>query len=192
MQHRDTKPSGRDQEPVRRRRCLNFARERPDRRRADPGGIDQQQVSLRPHSATRRRSIVSPSRLQASGRPRSASRKRPRVFVWPDPIAAVASTRGSSRHQPEVPEDPATGSGSGALGAYLGARARGPAPRLPIVSGQGTRSAAKPVHIDLALRDGRIGDIRVGGSVPSPRCLGGPACPQSLGPSASWSTIRSP
>ena len=66
-----------------------------------------------------------------------------------------------------VGEDPATGSASGALGAYLVrhrlVRADGP---TRIVSEQGTKMRRQSfVHIALTARDGVSTDIRVGGSV---------------------------
>lgn len=66
-----------------------------------------------------------------------------------------------------VPEDPATGSASGPLGAYLVcqglARADG---EVRIVSEQGTKMGRQSfVHIRLGLRNGRVSDIRVGGNV---------------------------
>jgi len=66
-----------------------------------------------------------------------------------------------------VPEDPATGSASGALGAYLVLHQLvKPAARLTIVSEQGTKMGRQSfLHVDLTVRDGRVGDIRVGGSV---------------------------
>jgi trans-2,3-dihydro-3-hydroxyanthranilate isomerase len=66
-----------------------------------------------------------------------------------------------------VPEDPATGSASGALGAYLVLHELvKSAPRLTIVSEQGTKMGRQSfLHVDLTVRDGRVGNIRVGGSV---------------------------
>jgi len=66
-----------------------------------------------------------------------------------------------------IPEDPATGSASGALGAYLVRHALvEPAPSLTIVSEQGTAMGRQSfVHIACAVRDGRVGDLRVGGGV---------------------------
>jgi trans-2,3-dihydro-3-hydroxyanthranilate isomerase len=91
------------------------------------------------------------------------------VFVFaPDPEPAarrVYSRMFAPSHG--VPEDPATGSASGALGAYLvlyGLVA--PAPELTIVSEQGTKMGRQSfVHIALRVQEGRIGDIRVGGGV---------------------------
>ena len=83
-----------------------------------------------------------------------------------------------------VPEDPATGSASGALGAYLAihrlvapatGRIASDSPVMRIVSEQGTKMGRQSfVHITLALRDGVgriasdppvVNDIRVGGGV---------------------------
>jgi trans-2,3-dihydro-3-hydroxyanthranilate isomerase len=67
-----------------------------------------------------------------------------------------------------VVEDPATGSASGPLGAYLVRHGliEGPGPRR-FVSEQGTRMGRQSfVHVGLTARaDGRAEDIRVGGSV---------------------------
>ena len=66
-----------------------------------------------------------------------------------------------------VPEDPATGSASGALGAYLVTHGLvAPTPEVTIVSEQGTKMGRQSfVHIALRVRDGGVGDIRVGGGV---------------------------
>jgi len=95
------------------------------------------------------------------------------VFVLapdPDPAARrVYSRMFAPAHG--VTEDPATGSASGALGAYLAlhgfaAPDRG-ASTMRIVSEQGTKMGRRSlVHITLALRaPGVVGDIRVGGAV---------------------------
>ena len=66
-----------------------------------------------------------------------------------------------------VTEDPATGSASGALGAYLTIhRLIAPGSEMRIVSEQGTKMGHQSfVHVTLALRDGAVTDIRVGGAV---------------------------
>jgi trans-2,3-dihydro-3-hydroxyanthranilate isomerase len=66
-----------------------------------------------------------------------------------------------------IPEDPATGSASGPLGAYLVrhrlVRGRG---AVTIVSEQGTKMGRQSfVHIRLRVTDGQATDIRVGGGV---------------------------
>ncbi len=70
-------------------------------------------------------------------------------------------------HTSGVPEDPATGSASGPLGAYLVERGLvAPAPTVDIVSEQGTRMGRQSfLRIRIGMSDGRISDIRVGGSV---------------------------
>jgi trans-2,3-dihydro-3-hydroxyanthranilate isomerase len=89
-------------------------------------------------------------------------------------VLAPAADRGARRVYSRmfaphsgVPEDPATGSASGALGAYLVLhRLVDPAPRLTIVSEQGTKMGRQSfVHIACAVRDGGVGDLRVGGGV---------------------------
>ena len=91
------------------------------------------------------------------------------VFVLapdPDPAVGRVYSRMFAPHQ-GVPEDPATGSASGALGAYLVqqglVKAAG---ETRIVSEQGTKMKRQSfVHIRLRASDGGVGDIRVGGSV---------------------------
>jgi trans-2,3-dihydro-3-hydroxyanthranilate isomerase len=91
------------------------------------------------------------------------------VFVLaPDPDPAkrrVYSRMFAPAHG--VAEDPATGSASGALGAYLAMhRLVTPAPDMRIVSEQGTRMGHQSfVHVALAHRDGVVTNIRVGGAV---------------------------
>ena len=70
-------------------------------------------------------------------------------------------------HTSGVPEDPATGSASGPLGAYLVERGLvAPAATVDIVSEQGTRMGRPSfLRIRLGMRGGRISDIQVGGSV---------------------------
>jgi len=91
------------------------------------------------------------------------------IFVLapdPDPTAGRVYTRMFAPAH-GVAEDPATGSASGALGAYLVrhrlVRAEG---HTRIVSEQGTRMGRQSfVHVVLNARDGASSDIRVGGSV---------------------------
>jgi trans-2,3-dihydro-3-hydroxyanthranilate isomerase len=70
-------------------------------------------------------------------------------------------------HTSGVPEDPATGSASGPLGAYLIEHGLvDPAMSLDILSEQGTKMGRQSlVHIRIAMREGRIAELRVGGSV---------------------------
>jgi trans-2,3-dihydro-3-hydroxyanthranilate isomerase len=66
-----------------------------------------------------------------------------------------------------IAEDPATGSASGALGAYLVRHGLVPAAGdVRIISEQGTKMGRRSlVHIRLRMRDGRPTDIAIGGSV---------------------------
>ncbi len=66
-----------------------------------------------------------------------------------------------------VAEDPATGSASGALGAYLVLHGLvAPDDRLRIVSEQGTKMGRQSfVHVALRFANGVVTDIRVGGGV---------------------------
>jgi trans-2,3-dihydro-3-hydroxyanthranilate isomerase len=91
------------------------------------------------------------------------------IFVLapdPDPKARRVYTRMFAPAH-GVPEDPATGSASGALGAYLVrhqlVHADGD---TRIVSEQGTRMKRQSfVHISLHARDGQASHLRVGGGV---------------------------
>ena len=92
------------------------------------------------------------------------------VFVFapdPDPSAGRVYSRMFAPHTSGVPEDPATGSASGPLGAYLVTHGLvAPAPAVRIVSEQGTVMGRQSfVHIAIAMRDGAIRELRVGGSV---------------------------
>jgi trans-2,3-dihydro-3-hydroxyanthranilate isomerase len=90
----------------------------------------------------------------------------PGVFVFA-PETAGAYSRMFAPHTSGVPEDPATGSASGPLGAYLvihGLVAGGDP--VTLVSEQGTKMGRPSVvRIRLRARDGRATDIGVGGSV---------------------------
>jgi trans-2,3-dihydro-3-hydroxyanthranilate isomerase len=92
------------------------------------------------------------------------------VFVFapdPDPAAGRVYSRMFAPHTAGVPEDPATGSASGPLGAYLvlnGLVSRRADVR--IVSEQGTKMGRQSfVHIRLAVQGDAITKIRVGGGV---------------------------
>jgi trans-2,3-dihydro-3-hydroxyanthranilate isomerase len=92
------------------------------------------------------------------------------VFVFapePDRGAGRAYSRMFAPHTSGIPEDPATGSASGALGAYLVAhRLVRAVEEVRIVSEQGTKMRRQSfVHIRLRVSDGGVGDIRVGGGV---------------------------
>ena len=105
------------------------------------------------------------------------------VFVFaPDPDRARAG-RGAAAGEPSgydkvyarmfaphtsgVPEDPATGSASGPLGAYLVERGLvAPGGTVDIVSEQGTRMGRQSfIRIRVGTEGGRIREILVGGSV---------------------------
>jgi trans-2,3-dihydro-3-hydroxyanthranilate isomerase len=122
-------------------------------------------VPLRDPAALDRIAVNGPALLEA---------KRPRpehgVFVLaPDPDRKARRVY-SRMFVPEpggTREDPATGSASGPLGAYLvrhGLVEGGD--EIAIVSEQGTAMGRQSfVHIRLTARGGRIADIRVGGGV---------------------------
>ena len=92
------------------------------------------------------------------------------VFVFapdPDPEAYRVYSRMFAPHTSGIPEDPATGSASGPLGAYLVERGLvAPADTLSIVSEQGTRMGRPSfIRIQIGMRAGRVSEILVGGSV---------------------------
>jgi trans-2,3-dihydro-3-hydroxyanthranilate isomerase len=98
--------------------------------------------------------------------------ERPRmgIFVFaPDPDASAGRvySRMFGPHSSGIPEDPATGSASGPLGAYLvlNGMVKGSGD-VRIVSEQGAKMGRQSfVHIRLATRGGAVTDIRVGGGV---------------------------
>ena len=92
------------------------------------------------------------------------------VFVFspdPDPAAGRVYARMFGPHSSGIPEDPATGSATGPLGAYLvlnGLVRRGAL--VEMVSEQGTKMGRQSfLHIRIAMEGERITSIRVGGSV---------------------------
>lgn len=92
------------------------------------------------------------------------------IFVFapdPDPAAGRVYSRMFAPHTSGVPEDPATGSASGPLGAYLVLNGLvRKAAEVKIVSEQGTKMGRQSfVHIRLAMQGERITEIRVGGEV---------------------------
>jgi len=92
------------------------------------------------------------------------------VFVFaPDPDAGEGRvySRMFAPHTSGVPEDPATGSASGPLGAYLVRHGFvKAADEVRIVSEQGTKMRRQSfVHIRLAMSGERVDAIRVGGRV---------------------------
>jgi trans-2,3-dihydro-3-hydroxyanthranilate isomerase len=122
-------------------------------------------VPLRDRQAVDRAALDVPRLLAVMGEgPRLG------VFVFaPDPARAEGRvySRMFAPHTSGVPEDPATGSASGPLGAYLVTHGLvAAAPAIRIVSEQGTKMGRQSfVHIDIAMRDGVIRELRVGGSV---------------------------
>ena len=92
------------------------------------------------------------------------------VFVFapdPDPRVGRVYSRMFAPHTSGIPEDPATGSASGPLGAYLIERGLvTPADTVDIVSEQGTRMGRPSfIRIRVGMSAGRISEILVGGSV---------------------------
>jgi trans-2,3-dihydro-3-hydroxyanthranilate isomerase len=90
------------------------------------------------------------------------------VFVFaPDAAPGRVYSRMFAPHTSGIPEDPATGSASGPLGAYLVRHGlvRGPG-EVALVSEQGTKMGRQSfVHIRLRAADRHASDIRVGGGV---------------------------
>ena len=92
------------------------------------------------------------------------------VFVFapdPDPKAGRVYSRMFAPHTSGIPEDPATGSASGPLGAYLVERGLvTPSATVDIVSEQGTRMGRPSfIRIRVGMAAGRVSGILVGGSV---------------------------
>ena len=92
------------------------------------------------------------------------------VFVFapdPDPKAGRVYSRMFAPHTSGIPEDPATGSASGPLGAYLVERGLvTPAETVEIVSEQGTHMGRPSfIRIRVGMVAGRVSEILVGGSV---------------------------
>jgi trans-2,3-dihydro-3-hydroxyanthranilate isomerase len=98
--------------------------------------------------------------------------ERPRmgIFVFapdPDSSAGRVYSRMFGPHSSGIPEDPATGSASGPLGAYLvlNGMVKGSG-EVKVVSEQGTKMGRQSfVHIRLTAYGGTVTDIRVGGGV---------------------------
>ena len=92
------------------------------------------------------------------------------VFVFApdaDPTVGRVYSRMFAPHTSGIPEDPATGSASGPLGAYLVAHGHvAAAPSVRIVSEQGTKMGRQSfVHIAVDMDRGAVVRIRVGGPV---------------------------
>src|SRR6185295_15220479 len=122
-------------------------------------------IPLRDREAVDRARLDVPALLAAQGERPSLG-----VFVFapdPDPRAGRVYSRMFAPHTSGVPEDPATGSASGPLGAYLVERGLvAPADTVAIVSAQGV-AMGRPsaVHIRVGTRAGRVAEISVGGGV---------------------------
>ncbi|HSL50100.1 MAG TPA: PhzF family phenazine biosynthesis protein [Candidatus Deferrimicrobiaceae bacterium] len=119
----------------------------------------------------RDRAVVDRARLDVPAL-RAAQGEGPNlgVFVFapdPDPNAGRVYSRMFAPHTSGIPEDPATGSASGPLGAYLVERGLvAPADTVDIVSEQGTRMGRPSfIRIRVGMSAGRIREILVGGSV---------------------------
>lgn len=136
----------------------------------DPGdcGIEFLYVPLRDRAVVDR--AVLDARALVAAFPDAA---RMGVFVFavdPPPSAGRVYSRMFAPHSFGIPEDPATGSGSGPLGAYLVRHGLAPVSgnetEVRIVSEQGTRMGRQSfVHIVLRARGGHVSDVRVGGGV---------------------------
>ena len=92
------------------------------------------------------------------------------VFIFapdPDPNAGRVYSRMFAPHTSGIPEDPATGSASGPLGAYLVEQGLvAPASSVTVVSEQGAAMGRQSfIHIKIEMIAGRISELRVGGSV---------------------------
>ncbi len=122
-------------------------------------------VPLRDKAAVDRAALDVRAMLEAMG-----ERPRMGIFVFapdPDVSAGRVYSRMFGPHSSGIPEDPATGSASGPLGAYLALNGMVQSSGdVRIVSEQGTKMGRQSfVHIRLATRGGAVTDIRVGGGV---------------------------
>jgi trans-2,3-dihydro-3-hydroxyanthranilate isomerase len=122
-------------------------------------------IPLRDRDAVDRARLDVPALLATQGEGPSLG-----VFVFapdPDSRAGRVYSRMFAPHTSGIPEDPATGSASGPLGAYLverGLVATGD--MVDIVSEQGTRMGRQSfIRIRIGMSGGRITEILVGGSV---------------------------
>jgi PhzF family phenazine biosynthesis protein len=122
-------------------------------------------VPLRDQATVDRAALDVPRILEAMGEgPRLG------VFVFapdPDPKAGRVYSRMFAPHTSGIPEDPATGSASGPLGAYLvthGPRGPGPVRQHRQRAGRQDGQAELHPYQDRDAR-GRIGELRVGGGV---------------------------
>ena len=92
------------------------------------------------------------------------------IFVFapdPDPAAGRVHSRMFAQHTSGIPEDPATGSASGPLGAYLVRQGLVKASdKVAIVSDQGVKMGRPSrLHIRGIARGDRLDEIEVGGGV---------------------------
>jgi trans-2,3-dihydro-3-hydroxyanthranilate isomerase len=119
-------------------------------------------VPLRDRAAVDRAVLEVPAMRRAFG-----DAPLPGVFVFAPEPPAGAYSRMFAPHTSGIPEDPATGSASGPLGAYLVAHGLvAPAEAVHLVSEQGTKMGRPSfVHIRLHAGDAAPSDIRVGGGV---------------------------
>jgi trans-2,3-dihydro-3-hydroxyanthranilate isomerase len=117
-------------------------------------------VPLRDREAVDRAVLDVATMRRATGEP------LPGVFVFA-PEKTGAYSRMFAPHGSLVSEDPATGSASGPLGAYLVQRGLVPARGdVRLVSEQGTALGRQSfVHIRLRVVDGRACDLAIGGAV---------------------------
>jgi trans-2,3-dihydro-3-hydroxyanthranilate isomerase len=122
-------------------------------------------IPLRDREAVDRARLDVPALLAAQGEGPNLG-----VFVFapdPDPTRGRVYSRMFAPHTSGIPEDPATGSASGPLGAYLVERGLvAAADTVDIVSEQGTRMGRPSfIRIRIGMRDGRVDRILVGGGV---------------------------
>jgi trans-2,3-dihydro-3-hydroxyanthranilate isomerase len=122
-------------------------------------------IPLRDREVVDRARLDVPALLAAQGEGPNVG-----VFVFapdPDPKAGRVYSRMFAPHTSGIPEDPATGSASGPLGAYLVERGLvAPAATVDIVSEQGTRMGRPSfIRIRVGMTAGRVSEILVGGSV---------------------------
>jgi trans-2,3-dihydro-3-hydroxyanthranilate isomerase len=93
------------------------------------------------------------------------------IFVFapdPDPVAGRVHSRMFAPHTSGIPEDPATGSATGPLGAYLVKErlVKAGDGALAMISDQGVKMGRPSrLHIRGQVRGGRLHDIEVGGGV---------------------------
>jgi trans-2,3-dihydro-3-hydroxyanthranilate isomerase len=122
-------------------------------------------IPLRDRAVVDRARLDVPALLAAQGEGPNLG-----IFVFapdPDPKAGRVYSRMFAPHTSGIPEDPATGSASGPLGAYLVERGLvTPADTVDIVSEQGTRMGRPSfIRIRVGMSAGRVSEILVGGSV---------------------------